>query len=299
MLDGRRLMTSFHSKTRRKLLKKSQFKELYRKLQFKKVIKKYQNVPQKSHKGSRKNKKGNKTPTDKPRKLNKENIEAIDVLIEPLEIPPKYSTNQSISSIAQLKTEISYFGCEKNTKSCVGQVDNDKPFYLYIGHHLPPCCLEKLKAVFQYVIEELENTGVRYWLDNAALLNAIELNDLSKDAYEIDISFVFSDYNRSTALRRSDTRPFTDLAGFYWVKATDGQYFKVQYSKTNDIHVNLLPFEIQDGFMVAKNFYGPKSNKFSVEYLHPMSNIFFLGKSVFAPNNAHIYLTSKWKSPQQ
>lgn len=298
MLDGRKLMTSYHSKSRRKVLKRDQFKELYKKLQFKKIVKKFHFVPQKVHqKRTKKDKKGknnDKGGKGGNLKLGKESKDPIDVIIEPLELPATAYINQSILSVVQMKTDVGYFGCEKNTKSCVGQIYNEKPFYLYMNRHSPPCCLEKLKNVFQYLIEELENTGIRYWLDNSALKDAIELNDLSNDAFEIDISFNVADYNRSTALKRCyDSRPFTDLAGYYWIKATDGQYLKVQFSKVNEIHVNLLPFEIQNDKMIPKGFYGPKAKEFSIEFLHPFSNLYFLGRNVFAPNNAPNYLKAK------
>lgn len=293
------LMSSYHSRTKRKNLKKEQFKWLYKKLQIKKVVKKYHYIPEdktaslknlkknrnKGNKQQEKNSKGNALKNGKDGNI-------IDVLIEQLEMPTSILTNYSAQ--VQMKTDISYFGCEKNTKSCIGQVYNEKPFYLYLNRKTPPCCLEKLKIIFQYLIEELENTGVRYWLDNAALKNAIELNDLSSDAYEIDISFNINDYNRSTAIRRCyDSRPFTDLAGFYWIKATDGHYLKVQFSKTNDIHVNLLPFEIRGDKMIPKGFYGRKAKPFSIEYIHPMSSVSFLSKTVFTPNNVRNYLLDK------
>jgi fukutin-related protein len=292
-------MTSYHTKTRRKNMKREQLRELYRKLQFKKVVKKFHFLPAKNHqKGAKKNKKG-KSLIDKGSrngifKVGKENKDPIDVLIEPLELPATVFMNTSTSSMVQIKTDTCFYGCEKNTKSCIGQIYNDKPFYVYLNRHTPPCCIEKLIRVFHYVIEELENTGIRYWLDNLALKDAIELNDLSKDSFEIDISFNVHDYNRSSALKRSsDSRPFTDLAGFYWLRATDGQYLKVQFSKTNEIHVNLLPFEIKNDKVIPKGFYGPKAKEFSIEFLHPMSNLFFLGSNVFAPNNAPHYLVTK------
>lgn len=293
-MEGKKLMQSYHSKIRRKTIKKEQFNELYRKLQLKKVVKKFHLVPSKNHQFFLKKKKilVDKGIKSNILKIRKESRDMVDVLIEPLELAQTVFINQSISTT--LKTEICFYGCEKNTKSCIGPIHNGKPFYFYMNRHTPPCCLEKLKRVFQYLIEELENTGVRYWIDNLALKNAIELNDLSKDAYEIDISFNVNDYNRSTALKRCiDSRPFTDLAGFYWIKATDGQYLKVQFSKTNEIHINLLPFEILRDKVVPKGFYGPKAKEFSIEFLHPMSNLFFLGRNVFAPNNAPSYLATK------
>lgn len=296
-------MTSYHSRSKRKSIKKDQFRELYRKLQIKKVVKKFHFVPEQKHlKSAKKNReKGNRlNDADKMNakgnsviKIGKEGKDSnIDVLIEQLEIPASFFINQSAQ--IQMKSDTHYFGCEKNTKSCIGQVYNEKPFYHYLNRHTPPCCLEKLKSIFHYIVEELENTGIRYWLDNLVLRDAIEIKDLSHDAYEIDISFNVNDYNRSTSLKRCfDSRPFTDLSGFYWIKATDGHYLKVQYSKTNEIHINLLPFEIQGDRMVPKGFYGSKAKFFSIEFLHPMSTVYFLGRNVFTPNNIPNYLAMK------
>lgn len=284
-------MTSYHSRSKRKLIKREQFRDLYKKLQIKKVVKKYHFIPEQKHlKSSKKKGKNNEKNSKAVMKVGKES--SVDVLIEQLEIPTSYLINQSAA--IQMRTDVNFFGCEKNTKSCIGQVYNDKPFYLYIYRHTPPCCLEKLKTVFRYIIEELENTGIRYWLDNLALKNAIELNDLSNDAFEIDISFNVNDYNRSTSLKRCfDSRPFTDLAGYYWIKATDGHYLKIQYSKMNEIHVNLLPFEIQGDKMIPKGWYGNKAKSFSIEFLHPMSTVYFLGRNIFTPNNVPAYLIMK------
>lgn len=192
-----------------------------------------------------------------------------------------------------LITTVEFYGCEKNTKSCVGSVFNQKPFYTYLEKHTPPCCLEKLKMVFIHIIEEFENVGIRYWLDNHALRSAIETNNLSPNAYEIDISFNVFDLERSSLLKKSQVRPLVDVSGFYWIKATDGHYFRVQYSKVNQIGVNLLPFDLSGDRVVPSSFYGWKSKEFSSEFLHPMSTVVFLGKGIMCPNNVKEFLALK------
>ncbi|XP_055600952.1 ribitol 5-phosphate transferase FKRP [Uranotaenia lowii] len=256
--DGKKLFTSYHTKTKRRNARKEQFKTLYRKLQIKKVVRKNY-LYDKSKLGKRK-------------------------LIKSFE-----HNNQTIS----LLTEITFYGCEKQTKSCIGQVYNSQPFYVYLGRHTPPCCLDKLKAIFRHVVDEFENVGIRYWLDNYALKNAIELKSLSPDAYEIDLSFNSDDIQRSVAMKKALTRPFTDGDGFHWLKATDGHYFRVQYSKVNQIAVNLLPFDLSGESVRPNGFYGWKAKKFSVEFLHPMSTVLFLGKPVMCPNNVMEYLETK------
>ncbi|EAA10188.4 AGAP008690-PA [Anopheles gambiae str. PEST] len=261
--DGRKLFTSYHTKTKRRNQRKEQFKALYRRLQVKKVIRKnYLSA-------------GAGSAAANARRKYVKSYE---------------HNNQTIS----LLTEITFYGCEKQTRSCIGQVHNGRPFYRYLGRNTPPCCLEKLKAVFRHVVDEFENVGIRYWLDNRALRDAIELKGLAPDAYEIDLSFNGDDVQRSVALRKAQTRPHTDEAGFHWLKATDGHYFRVQYSKQNTIAVNLLPFDLSSGELVRPSgFYGWKARKFSVEFLHPMSTVLFLGKPIMCPNNVIEYLEVK------
>ncbi|XP_053695428.1 ribitol 5-phosphate transferase FKRP [Sabethes cyaneus] len=258
--DGKKLFTSYHTKTKRRNLRKEQFRSLYRKLQIKKVVRKNYLHDNKS-----------KLPKRKQ-------------LIKSFE-----HNNQTIS----LLTETTFYGCEKQTKSCIGQVYNAQPFYRFLGRHTPPCCLDKLKLVFRHVVDELENVGIRYWLDNYALKNAIELKSLSPDAYEIDLSFNSDDVQRSVALRKAQSKPYTDGDGFYWLKATDGHYFRVQYSKVNQIAVNLLPFDLSGEVVRPNGFYGWKAKKFAVEFLHPMSTVLFLGKPIMCPNNVVEYLETK------
>lgn len=198
-----------------------------------------------------------------------------------------------VNTTLPLITTVEYYGCDKNSKSCVGLVYNDKPFYVYLDKHTPPCCADKLKTVFHHILDEFENVGIRYWLDNQALKSAIDTNGLWPDAYEIDISFNAFDLERSSFLKKCQTRPLVDTSGFYWIKATDGHYFRVQYSKANQIGVNLLPFDIDGDQVLPSGFYGWKAKEFSSEYLHPMSTVVFLGKNVMCPNNVKEFLELK------
>lgn len=270
--DGKRLFTAFHNKQRRKEIRKQQFKKMYKLLQIKKVVRKY--VGKALIKIDRHSKQHDK----------KAQISSI---------PMAFDTIMLSNASLPLLTNVEYFGCEKNTRSCIGTVFNRKPFYVYLERNTPPCCLEKLKSVFSHVLEELENVGIRYWLDNYALKSAIETNQLARDAYEIDISFNSFDLERSALLKKAQIRPVVDNAGFYWIKATDGQYFRVQYSKQNQIGINLLPFSIVGDRVRANGFFGWKAKEFSAEYVHPMSNVIFLNKNVMSPNNVREFLDLK------
>lgn len=258
-------------------MRKQQFKEMYKRLDIKKVIRKFAGKSAAKIEKFRKHQKDGKSP------LANNRIAGDLIILSNTSLP--------------LLTTTEYFGCERNTKSCVyeksGIIYNHRPYYVHLQRSTPPCCMEKLKLVFGHVLEELENVGIRYWLDNAALKMAVEVNQLAHDAYEIDISFNANDLERSQYLKKAQSRPTIDAAGFYWIKATDGHYFRVQYSKQNQIGINLLPFDINGDRVRANGFYGWKATEFSAEFLHPMSTVAFLNKNVMCPNNVRDFLDLK------
>ncbi|KAH8373080.1 hypothetical protein KR009_011484 [Drosophila setifemur] len=262
--EGRRLFASFHTKQRRMELRRRQFREMYKKLQIKRIVRRAYKIPGKA--------------------------QAREVWGHGLVLDGQFSSS---NTSLPLVTDIDLFGCERTTKSCIGSVYNGRPFYSYQGKHTPPCCLDKLRTTFNHVLEEFENVGIRYWLDNQALKSAIETNQLSPDAYDIDISFNVQDLERSNAMKKSQSKPYVDNEGFYWIKATDGHYFRVQFSKPNQVGVNLLPYEISGTEARASGFFGWKASTFSADFLHPMSTVLFLGKSVMCPNNVLEYLEAK------
>lgn len=262
---------------------------MYKRLQIKKVIRK---APSRSP----------STANSKPEKQRNHPVivggdhavKTIDLTPQrPPQSAPFVGANMSLLSAAPLITSVEYYGCERNTRSCIGTVFNRSPFFVHMGRHTPPCCAEKLKAVVHHVLDELENVGIRYWLDNWALKSAIDSNGLSADAYEVDISFNVYDLERSDSLKKCQTRPLSDAAGFHWMKATDGHYFRVLYTKVNQVGVNLLPFDEVQSRVVPNGFYGWKAKEFSAEFLHPMSNVVFLGKNVMCPNNVKEFLDLK------
>lgn len=64
----------------------------------------------------------------------------------------------------------------------------------------------------------------------------------------------------------------------------------------NQIGVNLLPYNIDSdtgNLATANGFFGWKSRGFDLDFLHPMSTVLFLGRSVACPNNVIEYLAAK------
>lgn len=101
--DGKRLFTAYHNKQRKKEMRKQQFKEMYKKLNVKKMVRKFAGKTQSKIEKFRKNRgvdgksmmQNNISPADESR-----------IVLSNTSLP--------------LLTTIEYYGCEKNTKSCVG-----------------------------------------------------------------------------------------------------------------------------------------------------------------------------------
>lgn len=101
--DGKRLFTAYHNKQRKKEMRKQQFKEMYKKLNVKKIIRKFAGKTQAKIEKFRKNRGGN------GKSMMQNNI-----------APPDDSHILLSNTSLPLLTTVEYYGCEKNTKSCVG-----------------------------------------------------------------------------------------------------------------------------------------------------------------------------------
>lgn len=127
------------------------------------------------------------------------------------------------------------------------------------------------------------------------MLGAIRSGDILPWDYDVDVGINRDDLHKVTWLSRALDRPTTDEQGFVWEKATEGQFFRVHYSKKNRIFVNIFPFYPKNGTMTRDGWFtNHKNMEFPDYYLHPISSIEFLGKSIPSPNNIHDFLELKF-----
>lgn len=113
--------------------------------------------------------------------------------------------------------------------------------------------------------------------------------------HDVDVGVYSRDVRKSMWLEKAKTKPVIDSKGFVWEKATEGNFFRVHFSKANRIHVNVFPFALRNGTMVRDGWFTSHRNvEFSDRYLHPMSSIEFLGRHVPCPNNVGDFLEMKY-----
>ncbi|CAD6228166.1 GSCOCG00006385001-RA-CDS [Cotesia congregata] len=188
---------------------------------------------------------------------------------------------------------VDWYGCSRDTPRCFGSIVNGVPSYLYQNRFTPPCCLAGLRKVAHHVFDKLEEVGIRFWLEGSSLLGAMKNGDILPWDYQVEIGINRDDLNRSPWLVKARNKPVTDNHGFVWEKATEGEFYKVQYSKINRLHVNLLPFYVKNGTMTRDSWF-LKNRDFPEQFLHPMSSIEFAGRQVPSPNNIRDFLEIKY-----
>ncbi|PBC31182.1 ribitol 5-phosphate transferase FKRP [Apis cerana] len=198
-----------------------------------------------------------------------------------------------IKKVIRTSNSIEWYGCSRESIRCFGSVVNGVPSYLYQNRYTPPCCLSGLRKVAHHVFDKLEEVGIRFWLESGSLLGAMRNGDILPWDHEVQIGVNRDDLERSPWLIKAMNKPIIDNHGFVWEKATEGEFFKVQYSKINHLTVNILPFYVKNGSMV-KDAWFLNNKDFPEQFLHPMSSIEFAGRQVPCPNNIRDFLELKY-----
>ncbi|KAL3288858.1 hypothetical protein HHI36_003305 [Cryptolaemus montrouzieri] len=188
-----------------------------------------------------------------------------------------------------------WYGCNRETPKCFEEVLDSTPSYLYENKWTPPCCLANLRKTAKYVLDILDQFGIRYWLEAGSLLGAVRSGDILPWDHNVDIGFINDDSNRCKWLQIAQNRSIVDDKGFFWEKVKTGNLFRVYFSKYNKIFINLFPFFRKNNTMSRDLYHDSRRNmEFADNYLHPMSSIEFVGRNVPCPNNVRNFLEFKF-----
>lgn len=203
-----------------------------------------------------------------------------------------------IKQVLQHNGSSELYGCSKQTSRCFGTVINDMPSYLYESKWTPPCCLEALRKTTKHVFNILDSCNVRYWLEGGSLLGAARSQDIISWDYDVDIGIYKEDVWLCEPLVACSQESFLDEDGYKWERASEGDFYRVQYSLTNHMHVDIFPFYPKDGIMTKDTWI--KSHRqdmpFPEKYLKPRIHIMFAGTKAWAPNNVTEFLEMKFGS---
>ena len=201
-----------------------------------------------------------------------------------------------IKAVVHPDGKTDYYGCTKSSPRCFGTIIDDMPEYLYEGKWTPPCCLKALRETTKYVFNILEQDNLRYWLEGGSLLGAARHGDIIPWDYDVDVGIYREDIEKSPYLRDAQQGSFIDEQGFVWEKATEGEFFRVQYSEQNHLHVDIHPFYSKDGTMTKDTWFKThrQDTEFPEHFLIPLTKIHFAGVMASAPNNIKQFLEFKF-----
>ena len=217
----------------------------------------------------------------------------------------KHSSSQKLKSlysklgiklVVHQNMKRDWYGCSKDSSRCFDTVYNDMPEFLYEGRWTPPCCLKALRETAKHVFSILDKCKVRYWLEGGSLLGAARNNDIIPWDYDIDIGIYKDDIVRCTHLAKMAQKNFVDEEGFSWEKAIEGDFYRVQYSESNHLHVDIFPFYSNNGIMTKDTWFKThkQDTEFPEHFLVPLTRIKFAGISASAPNNVREFLEYKF-----
>ncbi|TSZ12230.1 Fukutin-related protein [Bagarius yarrelli] len=188
-----------------------------------------------------------------------------------------------------------WFGCSKETSRCFGTVHDDTPEYLYLDRWTPPCCLRALRETTKHVIAILESSGVRYWLEGGSLLGAARYQDIIPWDYDVDLGIYLEDVPNCEYLKNLNSGSLVDANGYVWERAVEGDFYRIQYSELNHLHVDLWPFYSRDGVMTKDTWTGHKQDvEFPEHFLQPLVPMLFAGITAYGPNNHRAFLELKF-----
>ncbi|XP_054159608.1 ribitol 5-phosphate transferase FKRP-like [Oppia nitens] len=189
---------------------------------------------------------------------------------------------------------VQWFGCGKHTQRCFPTVINEMPDYLFSNRWTPVCCLDNLAQTGRHVFQVLESYSVRYWLEGGSLLGAARDGHIIPWDYDIDIGIYREDIVKCPFFPQSD--PIVDSKGFVWEKASEGDFYRVHFSQSNRLHVDVFPFYSRNGTMTKNTWFDshPQDCEFPEHYLLPLEKLSFIGFNASVPNNWRQFLEFKF-----
>ncbi|NXK75945.1 FKRP protein, partial [Amazona guildingii] len=189
-----------------------------------------------------------------------------------------------------------WYGCGKDTARCFGTIHAGTPQYLLSGRWTPPCCLRALRETTRHVVSVLEAAGIRYWLEGGSLLGAVRLRDIIPWDYDVDLGIYKEDVGKCRWLAAAAAgQAVEDAEGFLWEKAAEGEFYRVHYSRSNRLHVDLWPFYSRGGVMTKETWLGHRQDvEFPERFLQPRVPLEFAGLRAMAPNSAREFLELKF-----
>ena len=158
------------------------------------------------------------------------------------------------------------------------------------GSERPGCCTEHLMELIDFTSDLLARHGIVHWLDYGALLGAVREGELIPWDNDADFGILRRDEPAVLALAdeigAAGHRLDTSLQGV----------IRILYSKANESHVDLFPWETRDGLLLPLDdpdyaWPGMASRlAFPERFIAPLGEVSLDGRRYPAPAPVHEFL---------
>lgn len=209
-----------------------------------------------------------------------------------------------IKRIIDSNGSIQLFGCKREEERCFPTIVNDMPYFLYDGKWTPPCCLEHLRETGRHVFKVLDTYKIRYWLEGGSLLGAMRNGDIIPWDTDIDIGVYQEDLEKLFIFSQVRTKgPVMDERRYVWEASEESStagvsnyLYRVHYSATNRIHVDIFPFYSVNGTMTKDYWFSThrQDRPFPESFLKPTTKVPFIGVQASVPNHPIDFLHFKF-----
>eukprot|EP00795_Rhopilema_esculentum_P010458 gene10458-19168_t len=135
---------------------------------------------------------------------------------------------------------------------------------------------ENLRETTKHVLNIFEVYNIPYWLEGGSLLGAARSGDIIPWDYDVDIGMYRKDISKIPNLKKAEEgKKVVDEYGFVWEKSREGDFYRVQFSVNNHMHVDIFPFYEKNGIMTKDTWFKThrQDTEFPAKYLQPLERM--------------------------
>lgn len=132
--------------------------------------------------------------------------------------------------------------CNRSTNRC-----GAKEYQKYNG--MPPCCRSHLAEILSFTTNLFDQNNIKYWLDYGTLLGQYRDGGLIKGDTDVDLSITVDGLEKLESIAK-----ILNDAGFYFWKRNENSWYKVKYSKSNNMFADIFIWHRKDGIMFREHY---------------------------------------------
>ena len=130
------------------------------------------------------------------------------------------------------------------------------------------------------------------------MLGAARSGDIIPWDYDVDLGVWEEDVAKCPLLHSASQKGKVQTSkGFVWEKANEGDFYRVQYSNVNHLHVDIFPFYDNGAGIMTKRTWMKthvQDTEFPTHFVQSLAKIKFAGAEAMAPKQYREFLELKF-----